>query len=499
MQQAPQYVRDIPYPHHFQREVTPVWMTSLATALGVNGPDITQAYSWCELGCGQGLTALITAAANPQGQCTAIDFNPQHIAHGQALASAADLSNLRFIEADFLTLNTQNPELQPEYDFIVLNGVYSWISEAERAAIRCFIQQRLKPGGLLYLGYMCQPGMAFLAGLRSLLRTHVEHLSGSAAQRLHTALGLLERMAEAKAGFFVEHPQAVEYVRRARQYDPAYLVHELLNPHWDSLPVAQVMAELEADAGCYYIGSATPLENIDVLSIPGNLLPLMDSLKTVAERESFKDLARNQSERRDLYQKGHHPLDTDQHRARLCEQVITALSGAPQQGSLRFDTRIGPLEGAADLFGPILQALAEAPQSFADLLDIPALQHQRDLINPAVQMLLWAGIAHPLLPGTVSAEACRRLNRILCERSLTTERYGYLTAPALGSGVEADNLYMTAVRVLQDYQHITGTLLRETVQAVCRTHQRTLTDQDSQRLAVFEREVRVAWQRMGIL
>lgn len=499
MQQTPQYVRDIPYPHHFQREVTPVWMTSVATALGFNGPDITQAYSWCELGCGQGLTALVTAAANPQGRFTAIDFNPQHIAHGRALASAADLSNLHFVEADFLTLATQAQELQPEYDFIVLNGVYSWISGAERVAIHRFIQQRLKPGGLLYLGYMCQPGMAFLAGLRSLLRVHTGHISGPITQRVHKALSLLERMAEAKAGFFVEHPQAVEYLRRARQHDPAYLVHELLNPHWDSLPVAQVMAELEADAGCYYVGSATPLENIDALSIPGNLLPLMESLNTTAERESFKDLARNQSERRDLYQKGRHPLDIERHRSRLCDQVITALPGAPSQGSLRFETRIGPLEGTADLFGPILKALAEGPQSFADLLRIPALQHQGDLINPAVQMLFWAGIAHPLLPGSVSIENCQRLNRVLCERSLSSEHYGYLAAAALGSGVEADDLYMTAVRVLQDYRNMTGSLLRETVQAVRRSHQKTLTDQDSQRLGMFEDEVRAAWQRMGVL
>ena len=59
---------------------------------------------YLELGCGVGIGALLTAAANPGWQVTAIDYNPAHIAIGMSLARAARLDNIRFLEADITQL-----------------------------------------------------------------------------------------------------------------------------------------------------------------------------------------------------------------------------------------------------------------------------------------------------------------------------------------------------------------------------------------------------------
>ncbi len=494
------YIQNLLYPHHYQRETSPLWLTFVCTALGIQGPDITQPYSWCELGCGQGLAALINAAANPLGQFTAVDFNPQHIAHGRALAEAAGIVNLEFIETDFAVLQQRAKAEGPRHDFIILNGVYSWVSPAERQALQACIAAWLKPGGVVFLGYMCQPGMAFMAAAQRFLRCHVEQANGELIQRLGQGLDKLTQMAQAGAGFFQHYPDAADYLRCAREQDLRYLAHELLNAHWESLHVADVFQSMQSCA-CHYIGSATPLENIDALSLPNNLLMLLDTLCSPAERETFKDLARNQSERRDLYQQGPRSLSSTAHRQALLTQVVTALPGAPTHGGLVFDTRIGSVKGDADLFDPILRELAQTPCCFSELLDLPTLQGQADLINPALQLLMWAGHIHPLLPGEVAVERCQALNRELSQRTLRLgEHYGYLAAPTLGAGLAVDPWQFVAFEVLQEYPSISARLRRETILAILRARGEQRSEAElSAWVAHFETNTLPAWQRMGLV
>ncbi|GAB3382282.1 methyltransferase regulatory domain-containing protein [Azotobacter armeniacus] len=356
----------------------------------------------------------------------------------------------------------------------------------------------LKPGGILYLGYMCQPGMAFLSAMQRFLRCQGDCAPGDSVARLQAGLGLLERMEQGGAGFFREHPAAGSYLAAGRREDPRQLAHELLNAHWESLHVADVIETLSA-CGCEYLGSATPLENIDALSLPGNLLPLLSELRTPAARETFKDLARNQSERRDLYQCGVRRLDEQAHRQALLDQVVTALPGAPQGGGIDFDTRIGPVQGQAGLFGPLLEALATGPRSFAELARLPALQGQTGLISPALQMLAWAGHVHPLLPGKVAVERCRALNLVLAERVLQGADYGHLAAPSLGSAVRADRLQLIALRVLLEYPGLSGRMLQETLRALLGDAGLDPGGNFGTRLQRFERTVLPHWRWMGLL
>ena len=77
---------------------------------------------WCDLGCGQGITAVVPAATHPQGLFYGIDLMPAHIEHARSLAAAAHVTNVHFHSADFAT----DLEL-PACDYIVAHGVYSWV------------------------------------------------------------------------------------------------------------------------------------------------------------------------------------------------------------------------------------------------------------------------------------------------------------------------------------------------------------------------------------
>src|SRR4029434_718670 len=102
------YVADIAYIEGFYVQQSPARMALAClfgnVAIDLPGPDDDACY--LELGCGCGIGALVTAAAHPGWQVTAIYYTPAHIAIGAGLARAARLDNIRFIEADLAELAT---------------------------------------------------------------------------------------------------------------------------------------------------------------------------------------------------------------------------------------------------------------------------------------------------------------------------------------------------------------------------------------------------------
>lgn len=495
------YITDTPYPHFFQRETTPVWLRFVAGALGRSCPDLRQPFVSCELGCGQGFASVLQAVSNPNGHFVGVDFNTEHIAHARALAKAAGVQNVEFIENSFQGM-LDGCGTEPRYDFIILSGVYSWISATDQQRLRQFVERQLKPGGIVFVGYMAQPGLDFFAAPRRFVQQYAKILSGTSAERVVKALLALQQLCRSGAGLFAGNSQVADYVERCLQDDPYYLAHELLNEHWASLHVTDVITDF-ALSGASYLGSATAMDNIDALSLPGNVMEQLAGLEELTLREAFKDLARNQTQRRDLYQRSVRVLDEHEHKAALFDQVVAALPGAPTNGGVTFDTRIGAVEGAASLFSPILQALVQRPQSFPGLLRLPALAGQAGSISPALQALAAAGYVHPLLPGQVDVAGCQVFNRIISERVLGGARYSHLAAPSLGSGVAANFVEMAAARVLLDHPELRGAPLCQTVDALLRKvgWQPLVNPVDSlqAQLSRFENGTLPIWQQLGVV
>ena len=403
------YAADAQYPMHFHREQMPAWLHATATALGVRPPALAQGYRWCELGCGAGLTALVAAACNPAGRFTAVDADAGQIARARALAEHAGLANLEFVHADLRDYAHVSGDA---FDFIVCHGVWAWVSDAVRTAIVSIVEHRLNPGGLLEVGYMSHPGASQLQGVQRLLHEATRHLEGDAASRMATALSLLHALADGGAGVFAEHPGALRQVEAMAREPAAYLVHEFGGAHWQPQHVADVIRAFAA-ADCAFIGSATPIENIDAMSIPAQLQARLRTLPPGPLAETARDLARNQSLRRDLFQKATRRLDAAAHLASLDALVFAALPGAPAtlEGDLRFDTRIGPVTGPQALFAPVLMRLAQGPATFAELRAGAPYDTTPGLLNQVLQALGWAGLSHPCVPttgGTASADALSR-------------------------------------------------------------------------------------------
>lgn len=439
------YLTQTDYVGTFHREMTPAWLGAVLAALGQEPPAPARGLRYCDLGCGPGLGTVLAAAANPSVHFTAIDANPGHVAQARALAAGGGIANIDIVQADFAALATAPADHFEPFDIIALHGVFSWVDAGTRRAVLSLIDRFLAPCGIVYLHYMAHPGLASFAAGQMVLRRFAEAVPGDAPARAQAGLGFLQRLADAGAGYFVAHPEERQRLENARGLDARYLAHEFLNPTWQPLHVAEVM-EMLADIGCAYLGSADPSENIDALSVPGDVVPLLNEITDPALRETVKDFARNQSYRRDIYRRGAVPLDAGAHMRLLENAMLTRLPGAPRQGGLTFNTRIGPVEGAAELFSPLLRRLAaDGRARFADFSRQPPLSYAPALLNQAFQMLSWCGSAHPAVAGAIDAAPALRLNRYLARHTLArTEAQAWLAAPRIGSAIAVDRPELAA-------------------------------------------------------
>ena len=70
------YTIDIPYLRDFKPMLAPAWLDHVALVVGIEPPDRRGGFTWCDLGCGQGVTAAILAATHPMGAFYGIDAMP---------------------------------------------------------------------------------------------------------------------------------------------------------------------------------------------------------------------------------------------------------------------------------------------------------------------------------------------------------------------------------------------------------------------------------------
>jgi SAM-dependent methyltransferase len=96
------------------------------------------------------------------------DFNPSQAGFAQELAAASG-ANAHLFDESFAEFSTRD---LPEFDYIGLHGIWSWISDENRQVIVDFIRKKLKVGGVLYISYNTLPGWGTFAPMRHLMTQH---------------------------------------------------------------------------------------------------------------------------------------------------------------------------------------------------------------------------------------------------------------------------------------------------------------------------------------
>lgn len=444
------YVVDAEYTSGFFRKQSPAHLGFTCVLNGFEPVPLDRPFTYFELGCGQGFTANVLAASNPQGRFYAADFLPSHVAAARELADAARLDNITLLENSFAELAAGRVEVPP-LDFITMHGVYSWVTPENRRHIVDFIARHLKPGGIVYVTYNAMPGWAAAAPLQRLVMEHAGLHPNARDVQVQEARTFVDRMIEMKAEYFNANATPGSILQNRldswRTDKPMYLAHEYMNRCWQALYHADVARDLAA-AKLDYVGSADYCHAFPKLCLTPQQRELLATVPDPAWRETVKDYLQNTGFRSDVFVRGARRLSAPR-RTEWLQQVGLALTVPRAAATMGMTPET--MTAQDDVNSALLDMLARGPRSLAELA---ALRGQNvDFVMQAVALLAAQdqGTAYFLCSAAQDPAPALRLNRAIAQQSRRDDRYQALASPLLGSGMGAGLLQRLVYLSLQQH------------------------------------------------
>ena len=384
------YVSDISYPIHLQKEIQPIWLASAATFLGFESVNITEKFTYLELGCASGLNLIISAINNPTGYFIGIDFNEEHIIKAKEIASSIGLLNIEFIHSDFKSFSQKADLL---FDFIICHGTWSWISPIHQRSILEIVAKFLKQKGIFYLHYMCYPSSLPLLPIQKLLNIVDHHLGGTSQENVKVGIDLFNQLNN--AGTFIDYSNIDLVEKVFKENDLDYLAHEFLTDFWNpqySIDIHQLVAQTKAS----YIGSANLFDNLENISIPLETQKVLKNISSQILKEYTKDLARNQKQRIDIFQKKPQILNNEEHIKIINSMLFKLVDKTALNKEMKFLTPIGEIETPQEIIRVILKELEKKDCSFEDLSKLETFYNKTYLLFESIQMLMWNDTIYPV-------------------------------------------------------------------------------------------------------
>lgn len=439
------YITELEYTSNFYRELSPYHLQFAALSKQITTPDILQSFNYLELGCGNGVTVNALAVNHPQSQFWGLDFNPLHIVNAQEQARLASIDNVHFFDWSFEEALTQD---LPLMDFIVLHGIYSWVSEENRDYIRALIKKTLRPGGLVYVSYNCLPGWSQAAPLRRLMAEFASREGGPVLEKLQTIKQVLPQLDALPLQYTQHNPYSKVVHDTIATKSPQYVVHEYMNMNWDLFYFTDVATQMH-DIKMTYAASANILENFTQICAAPEAVKFIEAQADHLMRELLLDYATNKRFRRDIYMRGARRLSTPDYEKQVLNTQL-CLARARSKCDLNVLLPVGKVDLPPALYAPLLDALASGPKTLRELANI--LNVSGTSILSAAAVLAGLGYACPSVVEVDSEVLARalRFNHAMLTQTAQGNYQGALVAPKLGSGVHLDEFEQYFVKAYFD-------------------------------------------------
>jgi len=442
------YVADIGYTFGYYPELNPVRLGLAFANAGLVCPEVGTA---CELGFGQGLSVNLHAAATT-GEWHGTDFNPTHAAFATDMAAAAG-NHAALYDQSFEEFCTRSD--LPDFDYIGLHGIWSWISDANRAVIVDFVRRKLKLGGVLYVSYNALPGWAAFAPMRHLLAEHARLLGGEgrgAVARVEGAIEFAERLIAAEPVFATANPAVKQRMTHLKTQNRQYLAHEYFNRDWRPMHFADV-AESFKSAKLEFACSANFIDHLDSLTMTRAQRELLASVADPILCQTVRDFIVNQQFRKDYWVKGPRRLAAHEQLERFRGQrVILATPRAD------VPAKISGARGEATVHsrvcGPVLDLMADHVVRSVGEIEA-ALKGHRLGLNQLVQAVLLLAAHGHVAPVQSEASvlaalpATQRINAWLMARARYLGEVNYLASPLTGGAVGVGRFQQLFISMVQ--------------------------------------------------
>lgn len=424
----------VPYIPTFNAAATPSQIVTAAEAAGLAAPDLARPFTYVDLGCGRGMTALTVAAAYPQARVLGLDIDRLQIGRAAATAKRAGLANAAFVACGF---DAPPPPDWRGVDFIAAYGVYSWLDDVVVDQMLAWASAALRPGGFLAISYNTPIRNAQAAPLRHFLLRFMERRTGAPEDRIAAALADAGRLAEAASALFDRNPVLRDTLTTWRGASAGYIAHEALNAVWRLQFPSEVAARL-APFGFAFVGDRDALLHDGAAELAGGDALLMEDLGAMLADRPFRS---------DVFRKGGAVPVAE---PAIPEEALFALAWPPESAVMtREAKKPGPV-------GEIVASGATAPRSWRALRSLPSL---RDLPPGVAAAFLRRAMATQLIGRCAdvapSGEAGGSgfASRLSVEVTTDPELLGLglaLPSAALGGGVQVPPVIAQLVAAAAD-------------------------------------------------
>ena len=431
------YITDVAYTPGYYSELSPSRAQLALLAAGFAVPQIKTA---CELGFGQGVSLAIHAATS-SAHWYGTDLHPEHVASATALVRAAGVD--AHLYQDGFAAFAARKDL-PDFDYIALNGVWSWVSDETRAIIVDFVRRRLNKGGVLYLSYISSPGWAPYLPLRDLLARHAKVDRPEPAplvERIDASLAFADRLRQADAAFFTDNPAVARHLVALGNRSRRYLAHDYFNGHYRPMDFPTA-ASLLAPAQLTYVGPADigSLESVYLTRPQQELLATIDD---VGFREFVHDLLVNRYARHEYWVREPGAPPTQDERAELLRNIRVIASTARPDLPVKLRAALalngtGPAEG---VYRPMLDMVSSpGPVSLATIEQaLKSKGASLDRIFEAARLIAGQEQLEFMQDEKSIENATKhaaKLNGHLLERSRSGDGLGFLASPVTATGIK---------------------------------------------------------------
>lgn len=428
------YMVEVDYTYGYFDHLNPLHMRLAMLSARLNPPTVETA---CELGFGQGVTVSIHAAASSvtwHGN----DFNPGHAAFANRLASASGATTI--LSDESFAEYCRRPDL-PNFDYIALHGIWSWISDANRSVIVDFVRRKLKPGGVLCISYNTLHGWAAVLPLRDLLRVHAARMSPPGlgmVSRVDAALAFADQVLAGSPTYVKAHPELVQGLIEMKRKGRHYLAGEYFGDHWHPMSFADMAGWLGA-AKISYACSAKPLDHVAGARLTQQQQTRLNSIVDPVYRQTVFDVFVNQSFRMDYWVKGGQPLSADEQSIALRDQRVV-LIGPTDEVTMTATAPSGDPFMNPDDFASVIDALGDhQPRKLGELAQVLEPRGMDfDSLFRAVLLLVGAGrvrVAQADEAISLARASASSLNLALLRKVRAGPDLGTLASPVTGGGV----------------------------------------------------------------
>jgi len=414
----------------FNREMAPAYLDHVCMTAGFAPPPGSPVgegqgagFSWCELHCGSAVTATLLAGSNPLGDFHAIDPREAPIAHGRALAKDGGVRNLTLHHAG---LDKAIDLSLPQFDYVCITGVYSWVPARERALVLAFLRKFLKPGGAVYLTYNARPGWNRLEPFLRLYRETTRGMDATPHQRLAIARELYAKLEAARAPAILASGVGAASLAELDAVPAEILAADYANDFSQPLYVSEVASDLAA-VDCALVGPSVMAESLPALMAQEPFKSTLAKVPTQLGRELAKDMLCETRFRRDVFVRGGRRLTADNR-----DMMLSGLAFALERPSeeVRYDVKMpfGGMRFDTPHAHAVVAALRPGPRTFAELVQ-PAQNDPAEAqsIVAGIHALLVTAQIRPVYRGTrEAAGTAQALQRAIMARAASPDAVGFL-------------------------------------------------------------------------